>query len=324
MSDRPPVDNSWLEGKLKLVTQKFGTEAITESGLLKYRTSLDNEHLLGRGDFSIVFKVDQISGPEDTFPPYPVALKMFFPRGDTSLDAKVRNEMMKSFLEEANLLKECAHPAIARFVEVNKFRFNTLSFPVVVREFFPSTIGDKLEKGMKRSPSEVLEIINQVSNGAEYVLKSKNILLLDLRPGNTGERGDNTVAIMDLNMAWVNGSFIEPNEFVDLDGPSLPPELAPLSRGRSVEVHPRMAVYELGVLAHELLGGIPPDRYKIITSGQVIEPLKGISGNINTVLLKATDQDPLKRYQSIAEFRSALNDAIDEETMKVASFDASK
>lgn len=177
---------------------------------------------------------------------------------------------------------------------------------------------DKFLKGMPEGPSKVeitAKAMCQVLNALEYI-HSNGIIHRDIKPSNIMVEHESNVRLMDLGIARMNGG----NQFSHAGFIGTPQYAAPeqISRdeNNNTNINASTDVYALGVTFYELLTGFNPfdsDMEMETLTRQMRDPLPKndlIPKRLFSVLLKATEKDQYKRYQTAAEFRKAILDAI--------------
>lgn len=149
-------------------------------------------------------------------------------------------------------------------------------------------------------------------------LHSKGVVHRDVKPSNIMLENGNTIKLMDLGIARMNGG----NNYSSFGFIGTPQYSAPeqIMRDKDhMELTPRTDVYALGVTFYELLTGTNPfcsDIEAEVLSRQVTKPLpydKQIPKKLFKVIRKATEKDPNKRYSTALEFKIAILDALRDE-----------
>lgn len=183
--------------------------------------------------------------------------------------------------------------------------------------------GITLEKHVKEQLKELslrdradkisIEICNVLD--ALHYLHSRGVVHRDVKPSNIMLENGNTVKLMDLGIARMNGG----NNYSSCGFIGTPQYAAPeqIMRDRDhMELTARTDIYALGVTFYELLTGVNPfccDIETEVLSRQVTKPLpydKQIPRNLFKVIRKATEKDPNKRYATAMEFKMAIMDSL--------------
>jgi eukaryotic-like serine/threonine-protein kinase len=238
----------------------------------------------------------------------PVALKVINARfmGDESASRR--------FVREARAAASIRHTNVASVLHLGR----TGSGYFYAMEFVE---GETLESMIRRSGRlEVklaLEVATQVAAGLAAVHKGK-LVHRDIKPTNImvsmEEGGCLTVKIIDLGLAK---SLDEQGSQTSISMPggfAGTPEFASPEQFAGVGVDIRSDLYSLGVVLWEMLTGRPPFRG---TPAELIylhqqgvlpfERLKGVPQRLTAILKTLLDKDPKRRFQTPAEFLTALS-----------------
>lgn len=165
----------------------------------------------------------------------------------------------------------------------------------------------------ERADKIALEMCN-VLDALQY-LHSKGVVHRDVKPSNIMLENGNTVKLMDLGIARMNGG----NNYSSFGFIGTPQYAAPeqIMRDKDhMELTPKTDIYALGVTFYELLTGTNPFCCEIeaeVLSRQVTKPLpynKQIPKKLFKVIRKATEKEPNKRYTNALEFKMSILDAL--------------
>jgi len=261
-----------------------------------------------------------------------VVKRVFDPRmlRHTALKAlrpSMDEEQISRFIDEAQITGQLEHPGI---VPVHEFGIDSvgelyLNMKLVQGE----TLRDIIDRAGPRrldpiQLGRVLEILLKVSDALSYA-HSRGVVHRDIKPSNimVGEFGQ--VYLLDWGVALVQGKQADA---VSLTRPSPRPDdlehvigtpafMAP-EQARSLEIDERTDIFGLGGLLYYALtgtptygdAGIPAALFKAI-SGE-IEPIpEALNGHsvprsLTRIAMQALSYDKKDRFQSTAEFRSAL------------------
>jgi hypothetical protein len=164
------------------------------------------------------------------------------------------------------------------------------------------TLRARLEPGRPWAPADALPVLDAVADALAYI-HSQGILHLDLKPENVlcDERGRVKVTDFGLAVAEVDAVTLSAlgASYHTLD--YCPPE-----QRFGLPVDARADLFALAVIAYELLTGRLPGR--VYTPASQARP--GVPAAVDEVLRRALERDPEDRYDSVAEFRHALNRAL--------------
>lgn len=267
---------------------------------------------LGRGGMGVVYLAERVDGAYDQ----QVAFKLM-PLSIRSAEARRR------FALERQILARLEHPGIARILDGG---LGEDGEPYFVMEYVD---GEPLTQWCDRRSLRIrdrLELVLQVCDAVQAA-HAQLIVHRDLKPGNILVTGDGEVKLLDFGIAkLLTGGGDDPATILT-EGerrPYTPGYAAPEQlSGGAVTV--ATDVYSLGVLLYRLLSGHRPGeadaRPSVVAfrshdgddSGTNADPQtvatrrgttprrlsRRLTGDLDTVTLKALRQDPAQRYQSV-------------------------
>jgi serine/threonine-protein kinase len=215
----------------------------------------------------------------------PVAVKLLPP--ELALDPAFEAR----FAREARALAKLTHPHI---VGVHDFGTTEGGDSYLVMELVPGgTAGARIPM----APGEAVRVARDVCEGLAYA-HGAGIVHRDIKPENVLFGADGRAKIADFGIA----------RLLDPDGgdatatrPSLvmgtPAYMAPEARA-GAPPDPRMDVFAVGVLLHQMITGRLPDA-----------ALAGLPAPLDAIVRRATVPDPAGRFSTAAELGAALADA---------------
>ncbi len=233
-------------------------------------------------------------------------------------------ENLERFFTEAEVLSKLKrHPNIVRVMEYDP----KSDPPFMVMEYARyGTLRDAYPERTLVSIDEVIEIVNQIADGLDYLHnqkhdykgEEKSLMHLDLKPDNIlladGPDGKKKVLIADFGLVQ------------DVHHPASQPLFGGGTEGyvapeRALYHIPRPASdqYALAVIAYELLSGNRPFFIAPLygeSPKSLQEKVQGMSQDIEKVLFKALRTKSADRYQSIKEFAEAFEQAYRESLQK--------
>ncbi|MBX3091100.1 MAG: Stk1 family PASTA domain-containing Ser/Thr kinase [Cryobacterium sp.] len=252
---------------------------------------------------------------------------------DTRLGRKVAVKLLRPslandpkfrllFREEAQKAARMAHPTIVRVFDageetVRDANGTETQLPFIVMEFVDGRLLKDIIADGPIEQSEAARIVGQVLTALEY---SHRALLVhrDIKPGNIMITQSGQVKVMDFGIARAvsdNSATVADTSAVLGTAQYFSPEQA---RGETVDA--RTDLYSTGVVLFELLTGKPPfhgDRPVAVAYQHISEtPARPsalnprVSPAMDAVVLHALEKDKFARFQSAAEFRSALEAAV--------------
>lgn len=251
---------------------------------------------------------------------------------DTRLGRKVAIKLLKPslandpkfrllFREEAQKAARMAHPTIVRVFDAGEETVRDSNgfeaqLPFIVMEFVDGRLLKDIIADGPLDPTEAARIMSQVLTALEY---SHRALLVhrDIKPGNIMVTQNGQVKVMDFGIARAvsdNSATVADTSAVLGTAQYFSPEQA---RGETVDA--RTDLYSTGVVLFEILTGKPPfhgDRPVAVAYQHISEtPVRPSSINpkvspaMDAVTMHSLEKDKFSRYQSAAEFRTALEAA---------------
>lgn len=214
------------------------------------------------------------------------------------------------FEREARNLSTLSHPNIVKVLEA--FHANGTTYYSM--EYID---GISLDKKIAQSPqgrmplTEAMETLKQISAAIAF-MHSRNMLHLDVKPGNVMMRKDGTAVLIDFGLSKQYTSDGEPESSTKVGAGTpgyAPIEQASYHEGKGFPT--MMDVYALGgTLFKMLTGQRPPEASEILNEGFPTDSLRQlfIPDNIVNSISKA--MAPLKkdRWQTVDEFVKHLDE----------------
>lgn len=162
------------------------------------------------------------------------------------------------------------------------------------------------EERIEKISHEICSVLDALT-----YLHSRGVVHRDIKPSNIMIENGSVVKLMDLGIARMNGG----NKYSSYGFIGTPQYAAPeqiLRESQNTEINATTDIYALGVTFYELLTGYNPFKSDVeaeTLSNQISKRLpydSKIPKPLFKVLLRATDKDPQKRYQTASEFKDAI------------------
>ena len=226
-----------------------------------------------------------------------VAVKEFY---NPSPDSQTREDNLKSFERQANLLATLNHPAIPAILDY----FTQERHSYLILEFIHGqTLASLLEDSAGFLPAEqvvpwaigICEVLQYL-----HAHEPEPIYVRDLNPTNILLDHHHNLMLVDFGLAV---SFHEDvkNALIGSEGYAAPE----LYQG---QVNALADIYSLGACLYNLLSGLrPPDQDLMDANHQSIRQSNPqVSVDLEDIINKAMQSNPADRYQSAAELKTAL------------------
>jgi tetratricopeptide (TPR) repeat protein/predicted Ser/Thr protein kinase len=265
---------------------------------------------LGEGGMGIVFEAEQKN------PSRRVALKVV--RGGHFVD----EGYLRMFRREAETLARLSHPNIAAIYEVGRTddgqHFFTME--LVHGQTLGAYVHDRLggRHPTREQLRERLRLFDTICRAVNYA-HQRGVIHRDLKPSNIVVTASGDVKILDFGLARITDADVAVATVMTEVGsiwgtlPYISPEQA---RGDSRYIDLRTDVYSLGVVLYELLSGGYPYDTQAASMVQALlavseaqpralkkaEGGEAIDADLQTIVGKALEKEPDRRYQSAAAF----------------------
>lgn len=262
-----------------------------------FRNRYEVQELLGEGSTATVYKaLDRRLNRE-------VALKVLLPH--------VRESAQRRFFQEATAVAQLNHPNIMAIYDIDQE--NELHFLVV--EYVE---GDSLTQYIGTTLDLAVQLGQQIALALHYA-HERDIIHRDIKPANIKVTPSGQIKIMDLGLALPKEA-----KRVTADGMIIgtPAYLSP-EQAQALPLDRRTDIYSLGVVLYEMLTGQLPFSSDDIPALLVqhvkqtpppMRPLKpDISPALESVILKALEKNPSRRFQNGEAFAHALSAAMQTE-----------
>lgn len=270
-------------------------------------------HEIGRGGMGTVYLAERDDGQFKQR----VAIKV----ASAGLSAE---HTVQRFLRERRILAALEHPHIARLIDGG---VTSEGMPWFAMEFIEGQPITRYCAERRLTLHARLRLFRDVCAAVEYA-HSAGVVHRDVKPGNVLVANDGTLKLVDFGIA----RLLEPEE----TGPDaavtrtahalLTPEYAAPEQLRGEPVTAASDIYALGVLLYELLTGDRPHRLQGQSPGAMerivceVDPAQPsvaarrnngewrlLRGDLDTVVMKALQKQPERRYASVAALLEDLD-----------------
>lgn len=224
-------------------------------------------------------------------------------------DLEGGEEFVNRFKAEAQSAACLAHPNIVSIYDVGEE--NDLYY-IVMEYIEGTTLKEYIKQKGKLSSADSANIVSQIC-GALSVAHEKNIIHRDIKPHNIMITSNNLVKVTDFGIARAsNSSTMRVADSILGSVHYISPEQA---RGGYVDC--RSDIYSLGIVLYEMLTGKVPFESEspiavamkhleeIPVSPTTLSP--DVAVEMEEIVLKAISKETRKRYQSVEEFKNALD-----------------
>jgi serine/threonine protein kinase len=258
--------------------------------------------LLGRGGMAEVYAgIDRHLGR-------PVAIKRL--REDRAANPTLRAR----FRREASAAASLNHPGIVAVLDTGEIEPSTgaMPIPIIVMELVDGcSLGETLRDGTRLAPDRALEITADILD-ALAASHTAGIIHRDIKPANVLVTSNGRVKVADFGIARsISDASATETETATVMGS--PHYMSP-EQARGLTVDHRSDLYSVGCLLYELLLGQPPftgDSPLSISYQHVAESParpstldRRLSGDIDTILMRALEKTPEDRYQTADQMRA--------------------
>lgn len=262
--------------------------------------------VLGEGGMGVVYEAMQRS------PRRRVALKVI-------KSATVTPSALRRFDREAQILAKLQHPGIATVFGSGVERTSTGTRPWVAMELVDGQPLTAFAHRKALNERARIELVRDVCRAVAHA-HERGIIHRDIKPGNIFVTGHGQVKVLDFGVAF--DEEFQHSTLLTQQGqlvgtlPYMAPEQVSTDGARA---DVRTDVYAIGLVAYELLTGVRPHTdaeggaYGLIRAIREDDPSmagsvnRALRGDVETILAKAMDKSPARRYDSA----DALADDLD-------------
>ena len=263
--------------------------------------------LLASGGMGAVYLAERTDG---TFH-MRVAIKLIHP-------ALWGTDAFKRFRTERQVLADLEHPGIARLIDGGSTHDD---LPYLVMEYVEGTRIDRYCDDHHLDPRARLKLFLEVCDAIHYAHQNL-VIHRDLKPSNIFVDASGRVKLLDFGIAKVLGSAGAP-EREDLTAGRYTLHYASPEQALGGRMTTATDIYSLGVVLYEILTGrLPhdPEHAAPIPYDEVQPPsrrakdpqlARRLQGDLDTIVLKALQKDPARRYLGVDDFAADIRRHLD-------------
>ena len=249
---------------------------------------------LGRGATSTVYLA------EDAFHRREVAIKVVQPGPET--DTELQRRYRRVFMNEASLAGRLSHPHIVSIFDAATDDERSY---LVMERVDGGTLEQYATADALLPPSRLMEMMFKASVALDYAHR-QGVIHCDIKPANILLTGDTDIKISDFGAAFVGAA-----DHTFLQGVGSPAYMSP-EQIQDRQVTHQTDIYSLGVVMYQLLTGRLPflgsSRGSLVYQIANIEAVppsthrRGLTPELDRIVLKAIAKSPDSRYRTWAEF----------------------
>ena len=260
------------------------------------------ERLIGRGGMAQVY--------------YGTDLKLQRPVAVKVIASRLRGKKATAarFIKEARVMAQWKHEHIMQIYsadDVGDLYYYVMEY--VDGEDLATIMTSFAQDGELLPPADVIRIGRAIASALDYA-HAQNVIHRDVKPSNVLVARDGRVMLSDFGLALdlSNGSLGEAFGTAHY--------ISPEQAQRSANAVPQSDLYSLGIILYEILTGVvpfdDPSPATVALQHMTQKPLSPrvfnpeLSTAVETVLLKALEKKPERRYQSGAKLMDAFESAL--------------
>lgn len=204
-----------------------------------------------------------------------------------------RKVVIKSFLKEANLLKNLDHPLLPRIVDIVE-EDNDIIY--VVMDYIEGiALNDVIELYGQQSQDVIVGWGIQICDALAYLHSRQNpIVFRDLKPSNIMLTPEGTIKLIDFGSAIEYSTEEYNEEYLGTPGYAAPEQY----KGSGLKVDTRSDIYTFGKTLYYLF---TEDKPKKDIDINIREVKSEVSEGIEKIVNRCIERNPQNRYQTIEE-----------------------
>lgn len=258
---------------------------------------------IGRGGMGSVY----LASRDDKEFQKEVALKIVKRGMDTA-------DVLQRFRYERQILANLDHPYIARLFDGGSTEDGV---PFFVMEYVEGCPLDVFCRQNSISVTERCELFLRILDAVAYAHRNL-VVHRDLKPSNILVTSDSTPKLLDFGVAKLLNGEPDANHTRTAAARPYTPAYASPEQVLGLPITTATDIYSLGALLYELLSGeraqtitsqTPSEIERIVCNTPAPRPslhARGLSSDLDNIVLMAMHKEPDRRYQSVAQFAEDL------------------
>ncbi|HXI60746.1 MAG TPA: HDOD domain-containing protein [Polyangia bacterium] len=235
-------------------------------------------------------------------------------------DVSANTDIVARFFTEAKAVNAIRHPNI---VDITDFGHVGKLYFIIMEMLEGETLGARLESVKPLAALTTVRILSQVASAVGAV-HERGMVHRDLKPENIFLTNHpdypDFVKVLDFGVVKLMGT---PSAASHKTQPGTaigtPAYMSPEQCLGLAALDHRSDVYSLGVVAYEMLAGVPPftgdalEQMMGHTRGALVPPREhnpAVNDALNAAIVRALEKKPEGRFASMSDFRSALEAAV--------------
>jgi eukaryotic-like serine/threonine-protein kinase len=257
------------------------------------------DDLIARGGMASIFRGTNLENGA------PVAIKIPHPEMESDVVFYSR------FQREADIGRKLDHPGVVKVFAVD----DPERISMVMEWVDGSRLRDILDEQRKIEPERAMRITANVCDALDYIHR-QGIVHRDLKPDNIMVDGDDSIKILDFGIARLDGA--RRLTFGKLSRSMGTPDYAAPERVKGKRGDARSDIYSVGIMLYEMIAGHVPfvDENPLVALNQrtvadpplLSESDPEIAPEMEEIVWRALERDPVNRYPTAREFAADLRD----------------
>jgi tetratricopeptide (TPR) repeat protein len=300
-----------------LLASDLNSGTLIESAISEEANSLfDDQAMLGErlGIYRIIKEIGRggmgsvyLASRDDKEFQKEVALKIVKRGMDTA-------DVLQRFRYERQILANLEHPYIARLFDGGSTEDGV---PFFVMEYVEGCPLDAFCRQNSISVTERCELFLRILDAVAYAHRNL-VVHRDLKPSNILVTADSTPKLLDFGVAKLLNGEVNGNHTRTAAARPYTPAYASPEQVLGLPITTATDIYSLGAILYELLSGeraqtitvqTPSEIERVVCNTPVPRPslhARGLSSDLDNIVLMAMRKEPDRRYQSAAQFAEDL------------------